>query len=138
MNLRCLKAFALCGALLLALSSSVEADGWFGSTSKPAANGVTTSGAKKSWWPSWTYSKPKPKTAANKKPSMLSSVTKGTKDTWNKTTSFLNPFDNPPKAPKHTAPETGANSSGWFSSNKPEKKEVATLGDFIGSERPKW
>ena len=136
MNLRWLVTAVLCGAMCLSMAGAATAsDGWFGSSSKPAANGVTTTGAKKSWWPSWTMSKPKSKPKSTK--STWSSFSNSTKKTWNKTTSFLNPFDNPPKK-SPTTQETAANSSGWFSSPKPEKKEVATLPDFIGQERPKW
>ena len=146
MNLRRLMAAVLCGAMWLSMigfasagdgwfDSASTSDGWFGTSSKPAANGVTTSGAKKSWWPSWTSSKPKPKAKSNK--SMWNSMTTGTKNTWNKTTSFLNPFDNPPK-PSTSSKETAANSSGWFTSKKTEPKPPSTIGDFMVQEKPKW
>ncbi len=98
MNLRWIRTFICCGALMMALCNVGQAgDSWFGSSKAPAANGVTTN-SKKSWWPSWpTSTKSKPKPTASKSTSMWSSVTKGTKNTWNKTTSFLNPFDNKPR-----------------------------------------
>ncbi len=134
MNLRLLMVCALCCAFLLTTSASAS-DGWFGSSKKPAANGVTSTGTKKSWWPTWTTkstSKPKAKSSGK---SMWSTVSTGTKNTWNKTTSFLNPFDNPPKADASKAPP--ANSSGWFTP-KTEKKTVETVPDFLVTERPKW
>jgi hypothetical protein len=63
-------------------------------------------------------------------------MTRGTKNAWNKTVSFVNPFDNPPK-PAATS-TTGANSSGWFSAKKEEKPSEPTLDSFQRLDRPKW
>ena len=102
-------------------NSSTPGDGWFGPRSTSAASPAKKSSTN-TWFP-WTDDKPKKaKTSKRKEPSMMEKVTDGTKNTWNKTVSFLNPFDNKP-APK-----------------PPVKEDVfkpASVNDFLKGEMPR-
>ena len=98
-------------------------DKWFGPRSTSAAGAGTTpkKNSMSSWLP-WSDDKPnKKKPSKRKGPSMMQKVTDGTKTTWGKTVSFLNPFDNKP-------------------ASKPVPKEdpfkPASVNDFLKGEMP--
>ena len=86
-------------------NSSTTDEKWFGPRSTSA--GPTKTASSSSWFP-WSSDKSKKKSSKSKEPSMMQKVTNGTKSTWNKTVSFLNPFDNVSQskpAPKEAAPK---------------------------------
>ena len=98
-------------------SSTLAADGWwrFGKSSEePAASAPP---AKKTvvntWWP-WSNSPPKKK---SNQPSPYQKFTSGTKNAWNKTIDFLNPFDN--KSPAKQPPISEPSGSDWLVGPRP-------------------
>lgn len=125
---------ALC-LFTFSLPTLHAADGWFGGSSSSSSTSGSSSAKKsaKSSWFAWPSSKPK--SAARNKPSMLESVTRSTKNTWNKTVSFLNPFDNKPaeKAVSGSQPNTG----NWFPSREPPKKP-SSVPEWLSGEMPTY
>ena len=130
------------GAIVLALCLFAfsqpalhAADGWFGKSSSSTSAAGATSGKKttKSSWFSWPAGKPK--SSARSKPSMLEGMARSTKNTWNKTVSFLNPFDNPPK--ENPAPGSRPNTGSWFPSREPEGKPTS-VPDWLSGEMPTY
>ncbi|QDS88234.1 hypothetical protein EC9_24220 [Rosistilla ulvae] len=78
-------------------------------------------------FPTVSQRKPVPK---SKEPGFWSSVGTSTRSAWNKTTDFLNPFDDQPKKKK---------SESFFSKlTKPAEKPrpVSTVGDFLQQPHP--
>ncbi len=122
--------------VLLVCPTAPAADGWLsswmpGGNSKPA----TTTKKSGSWFP-WIESKPKPPAAPKVKgPSTFTKVTQGTKNAWNKTVDFINPFDNKPAST--SSQSKSSSGGGWFSS-KPEPKPITSVPDFLGQERPTY
>lgn len=88
-------------------------------------------------WMSSSSSTNKTKTVSQKKsvsssnqPGFWSSVGTSTRSAWNKTTDFLNPFDDKPKKKK---------SEGFFSKltkPAPEPRPISTVGDFLQQKHP--
>lgn len=111
------------------------ADGWFGSsTGSSSSSSAATKKSTKSSWFSWPSSKPK--SSARSQPSMFQKMTRSTKDSWNKTVSFLNPFDNPP-APKKKPAVSEPNTGNWFPSRQPPK-EPTSVPEWLGGEMPRF
>ncbi|QDV69551.1 hypothetical protein Poly24_32670 [Rosistilla carotiformis] len=77
-----------------------------------------------------TVSQKKP-AAKSKDPGFWSSVGTSTKSAWNKTTDFLNPFDDKPKKKKK--------SESFFSKltkPAPDPEPISTVGDFLQQKHP--
>jgi hypothetical protein len=136
-----MNARGVCVVLVLALfvfgqPTLQAADGWFGN-SVTSAGGSSSKAKKseKSSWFSWPSSKPKAKSSGRSKPSMVQNMARSTKDAWNKTVGFLNPFDNPP-APQAT-PKSQPNTGSWFPSREPEKKPTS-VPDWLSGEMPAY
>ncbi len=94
-------------------------------------------------WPSGKDGEGKTqKTSSKSQPSTLDKVGNTTKQWWNSTTDFLNPFDDAPKQrrgqgyqPQKEQPKSKGMFS-WFT--EPEEEEITSVTDFIGQPRPRF
>jgi len=124
------------------------ADGWFGMSSKSdtskSASKATSSGSSSPWNSWWPWSTPQPRSTAKAKPqakpkssspSMFSQMQQNTKQAWNKTVDFLNPFDDKPSA--GSKPKNATSSGGWFSKSEP-KEPPMSVPDWLAGEMPSY
>ena len=114
---------------------------WIANNKKGSKSGSS------SWWPSWGSSKKK----ASSSPTIRSyntnnkttyqKMTQSAKNTWKKTTDFLDPYPDP--KPKSVVAPTKKKSS-WFGSSEEsgswwgkEEKKKQSVPDFLGQEMPR-
>jgi hypothetical protein len=130
-------------------AAAANADGWLGMSSKSNASkssSATATAKDKSsswtaWWPwstSQTKTSSKSKAQAKPKsssPSMFSQMQQSTKQAWNKTADFLNPFDDKPAT--KTKPKDKSSSGGWFSKSEP-KGPPLSVPDWLAGEMPSY
>lgn len=132
MEMRRVIVAMVCLIFFLASSAPAANEWWrLGTDGKTKASETTTKQKSASgWWP-WSSTSSKKST----QPSVYQKFTRGTKNAWNKTVDFINPFDNKPAdKPKSTSEP---NSSGWFTPRRTEERPVS-VSDWIAGERPSY